>query len=160
MLKLYVPSLLYEIPKSHLPSVKLVFSVKYITFYEFLACMITKLYLPSVRLVFSMNYRHYIFIGAIRREGCRICHYEHRVCCFQTIDAVLPKDLIMSPTSKKLEGHIAFGVVRPCERFFFFFFCFFCFVFSCPSYVPFWSYAPLKYQNEILLARYLKTFLS
>ena len=32
--------------------------------------------------------------------------------------------------------------------------------FSCSSYLPFWSYAALKNQNEILSARYLKKYLS
>ena len=32
--------------------------------------------------------------------------------------------------------------------------------FSCPSYLPFWSYTPLKSQNEILSARYLEKYFS
>ena len=31
---------------------------------------------------------------------------------------------------------------------------------SSPSYAPFWSYAPFKNEIEILLARYLKNYLS
>ena len=73
---------------------------------------------------------------------------------------MMPFVVVMPPTSKKLTGHIGFGLcVRPCvrssktvhdrvlkfhiwiphgkivdARF----------SFSCPSYPPFWSYAPLK----------------
>ena len=97
--------------------------------------------------------------------------------------------LFMPPTSKKLRGHIAFRLCvgaciclwfrlsrflmhtisyEPCIKFHIWIphekiadLHFFFNLFSCPSYVPFWSYVSKKKKlNEILSARCLKKYLS